>query len=189
MHQPNAAARSRLAPLLVALAAGLLVLVAASAAYAYPSSGSFALARILNANGETVGAALLTQQGEEVRVFAWARGLTPGKHGIHLHAVGSCVPPAFASAGSHFNPEGKKHGLHNPEGAHGGDLPNMETRENGLGILRAETDRATLGEGSGSLLDADGSAVVIHAAEDDQVTDPTGNSGARIACGVIQHAQ
>ena len=189
MHQPNAAARSRLAPLLVALAAGLLVLVAASAAYAYPSSGSFALARILNANGETVGAALLTQQGEEVRVFAWARGLTPGKHGIHLHAVGSCVPPAFASAGSHFNPEGKKHGLHNPEGPHLGDLPNLQVRKSGKGALYAETDRVNLLPGPESLFDAGGSAVVIHAAEDDQVTDPTGNSGARIACGVIWEAR
>lgn len=171
---------------MVALAAALLVLVAASVAHAHPSFRGFAWARILDTGGETVGVALLTQKKDEVRVFAWASGLTPGKHGIHLHAVGSCESPGFTTAGSHFDPEGKKHGLHNPEGAHGGDLPNMETRENGLGILRADTDRASLGEGPKSPFDADGAATVIHAAEDDQATDPTGNSGVRVACGVIQ---
>lgn len=164
----------------------LLALVAATAASAHPPFRDLALARIVNAGGETVGAAVLLQKNGEVRVFAWARGLTPGKHGIHFHAVGRCDDAAFASAGSHFNPETRKHGLRNPEGPHAGDLPNLEAKESGLGVLRARTDRVSLHDGPKSLFDADGSAIVIHAAEDDQITDPTGNSGARIACGVIQ---
>lgn len=176
----------------VVLAAGVAVLLAVSpSAAAAPFGPKFAFARIVDAEGDTVGAAVLTQgKGqEEVRVFAWARGLTPGKHGIHFHAVGQCADADFASAGSHFNPDLKQHGLRNPLGAHGGDLPNLEARESGLGILRADTDRVGLGDGPRSLFDADGTAVIIHADKDDQVTDPTGNSGARVACGVIRKAR
>lgn len=175
--------------ILFALSAALLVLIAASAASAKPLSASFAWARIVDANGETVGAAVLTQKGDGVRVFAWARDLSAGEHGIHFHAVGRCDDAAFASAGSHFNPQAKKHGLHNPDGPHAGDLPNLEVRESGFGVLYATTDRVSLGAGPTSLFDADGSAVVIHAARDDQVTDPTGNSGPRIACGVIERSR
>lgn len=167
--------------------AGLAALLTLSSAATADSFGSkFAFTRIVDAEGDVIGAAMLTQRKEEVRVFAWTKGLAPGKHGIHIHAVGQCDDAAFVSAGSHFNPEMKQHGLHNPAGAHGGDLPNLEVRENGLGILHAGNDRISLLEGPRSLFDADGSALVIHANEDDQVTDPTGNSGARVACGVIQ---
>ena len=116
-------------------------------------------------------------------------GLTPGLHGIHIHAVGSCVGPAFASAGSHYNPAARRHGLANPEGPHNGDLPNLVVNGEGIGHLSAKTELVTLAAGAATAFDADGSAVVIHAAEDDQVTDPTGNSGGRVACGVITPAE
>ena len=175
--------------LLIVLAATSLALIAVSAASAQQFPRHFGWATLVDPNGETVGAAALAQKKGEVRIYAWATGLTPGKHGFHIHAVGACDDPAFASAGSHFNPAAHQHGLRNPEGPHNGDLPNMKASENGLGILRAATDRVTLSDGPKSLFDSDGSALIVHADEDDQVTDPTGNSGARIICGVIHMAQ
>jgi Cu-Zn family superoxide dismutase len=171
---------------IMALAVGAALLAVSSSATADPFGQKIAFARIVNAEGDMIGAAILTQKQEGVRVFAWARGLTPGRHGIHIHAVGMCDPAAFTTAGGHFNPEMKQHGLENPAGPHGGDLPNLEVSENGLGIMHAQSDRISLLDGPTSLFDADGSALIIHAGEDDQVTDPTGNSGARVACGVIQ---
>jgi len=170
---------------ILVLVAGMMSL-AVSSATADTFARKLAFARIINAEGDTIGAALPTQRQEGVRIYAWASGLTPGRHGIHIHAVGRCDPTAFATAGGHFNPETRQHGLENPVGPHAGDLPNLEVRENGLGILRADSDRISLLDGPKSLFDADGSALIIHAAEDDQMTDPTGNSGARVACGVIQ---
>lgn len=171
---------------ILVLAVGIVSLIVTSAATADQVTRKLAYARIINADGDTIGTALLTQRREGVRVYAWARGLTPGRHGIHIHAVGQCDPTAFTTAGGHFNPEVKQHGLENPAGPHAGDLPNLEVRENGLGILSADSDRISLLDGPRSLFDADGSALIIHAAEDDQMTDPTGNSGTRVACGVIQ---
>ena len=170
---------------ILVLVAGMMSL-AVSSATADTFARKLAFARIINAEGDTIGAALPTQRQEGVRIYAWASGLTPGRHGIHIHAVGRCDPTAFATAGGHFNPETRQHGLENPVGPHAGDLPNLEVRENGLGILRADSDRISLLDGPKSLFDADGSALIIHAAEDDQMIDPTGNSGARVACGVIQ---
>jgi len=187
MELLNNPRRKALAVIAVGIMALVAVVMISPSAIAGPSSTKVAFARIVDAGGDEIGAAVLTQGKEEVRAFAWAKGLTPGRHGIHIHAVGSCDDAAFVSAGSHFNPEMKQHGLHNTAGPHGGDLPNLEVRENGIGILLAGNDRVSLLEGSNnSLFDANGSALIIHAAEDDQVTDPTGNSGARIACGVIQ---
>ena len=188
MNNPRKKVLAIIAVVIMVLATVMVALLAVSpSAIADPSRSKFAFTRIMDADGDVIGAAMLTQRKDEVRVFAWTKGLTPGRHGIHIHAVGLCDLAAFATAGGHFNPEMKQHGLHNPEGAHGGDLPNLEVRENGIGILHASNDRISLPEGpKNSLFDDDGSALVIHAAEDDQVTDPTGNSGARIACGVIQ---
>jgi len=144
-----------------------------------------AWAELKNGRGESVGSALFWEQNGRVRIVVQASGLTPGRHGIHVHAMGRCEPPAFESAGEHLNPLGKRHGLENPEGPHVGDLPAVEADANGQTEYVAVTDRLTLGPGPNSVFDADGSALVIHASPDDEMTDPAGNSGARIACGVL----
>ena len=144
-------------------------------------------ATIINSKGETVGSATLTQGPQSVTIAVEVSRLPPGKHGIHIHAVGKCDPPDFQTAGGHFNPFGKKHGLKNPEGSHAGDLPNLEVGPDGKGKIEATVGGLTLGkEGLAVLLDSNGTAVVIHAGPDDETTDPAGNSGARIACGVIK---
>jgi Cu-Zn family superoxide dismutase len=148
-----------------------------------------ATASLVDATGATIGTARLTEDGTgRVHLTVHVTGLTPGLHGIHLHAVGSCVGPAFASAGGHYNPAGRRHGLENPDGPHNGDLPNLVVNEAGIGHLSAKTELVTLAPGAATLFDGNGSALVIHANTDDQVTDPTGNSGGRVACGVIAAA-
>ncbi len=151
-----------------------------------------ARATIRNATGDSVGTAQLTSNNDgAVHLVVNVRGLTAGSHGIHFHAVASCdgaTTPPFGSAGGHHNPLGRQHGLDNEAGPHGGDLPNITVAANGTGTLDAVTPRATIRSGPASLFDADGSAIVIHAGTDDQKTDPAGNSGARIACGVIEQA-
>jgi Cu-Zn family superoxide dismutase len=160
----------------------------------------FAWARIINVEGDPIGAATFTQHrgSHGVRISAFAAGLQPGKHGIHIHSVGRCNPNSidpetgspFYSAGTHFNPRMKEHGLRNPQGPHAGDLPNLKVGPAGVGSLYTTNNRITLRKGpKNSLFDADGSSIVIHENRDDQVTDPTGNSGDRIACGVIRSAQ
>jgi len=144
-----------------------------------------AMADLKNASGEVVAKAGFWEEGEGVRLFVQAQKLPPGKHGIHLHSIGKCDPPDFASAGGHFNPLEKKHGLANPAGAHAGDLPNLDIGADGTGTLHFYTKLATLGSGPTSLLPPGGTSVVIHSGPDDQSTDPAGNSGARIACGAI----
>lgn len=137
---------------------------------------------LVNGTGATVGRVELEQTAAGVVLTVEARGLTPGQHGIHLHAVGRCEGPAFASAGGHFNPGGKKHGLKSPDGAHAGDLPNLTVDATGQTRATLTAAGVTLMAGPTSLLDADGAAVVIHAGPDDDLTDPAGNSGDRIAC-------
>jgi Cu-Zn family superoxide dismutase len=144
-----------------------------------------ASAELSDAAGMAVGTATLTQVGTTVRIVLTVRGLPPGVKGVHVHAVGKCEPPTFTSAGAHFNPGGKQHGSLNPEGAHAGDLPNITVGPDGTGRLETSAEGLTLGGGPASLFDADGSAIVLHAAPDDFRTDPTGNSGARIACGIV----
>ena len=136
---------------------------------------------LVNASGQSIGTVRAWQTAGGVSFRVNASGLPHGIHGIHVHAVGRCDGPDFTSAGPHWNPAGKHHGLNNPAGPHAGDLPNVEVAANG--VLGATV--VVSGANMASLLDADGSALVIHAAADDNMTDPSGNSGARIACAVI----
>lgn len=144
--------------------------------------------QLLGANGELRGTVSLAQTKQGTRVTAQVNGLAPGVYAIHLHAVGQCTPPDFKSAGGHFNPTVHQHGSLNPAGPHMGDLPNIEVGADGNGKLDATVAGLTLKGGSAPLLDADGASVVLHAGADDYKTDPSGNSGARIACGTIAPA-
>ena len=132
--------------------------------------------------GQQIGTARAWQTAGGVSFRIEASGLAHGVHGVHVHTTGICAAPEFTSAGGHWNPMSKQHGLNNPAGPHAGDLPNVEVAANG--VLSATVTVA--GASMASLLDRDGSALVIHAAADDYKTDPSGNSGARIACAVIQ---
>ena len=156
----------------------------AGAANAAEGGGaSHATATIYNGAGDAIGEARFTEDATgAVHLTVHVKGLAPGLHGLHVHAIGSCVGPAFTSAGGHYNPATRQHGHLNPLGFHAGDLPNLIVNEAGVGHLSATVEQFSLD----ALQDADGSALVIHANEDDYRTDPTGNSGARIACGVIE---
>lgn len=144
-----------------------------------------ARAEIKNADGKTVGDATLEQKGDDVRITATFTALPPGTHAFHIHEVGKCEPP-FESAGGHFNPTGKRHGKDNPQGPHAGDLPNIEVPPNGRVKVEATANGLSLGADKNGLLDADGSALVVHEGADDYKSDPAGNAGKRIACGVIR---
>ena len=139
---------------------------------------------LVNAGGQTIGSVVAWQTTGGIGFRITAAGLTHGIHGVHVHSVGRCDPPDFASAGPHWNPAGKKHGINNPEGPHGGDLPNVEVAANGTLGATLVLPNASMA----SLIDADGASLVIHASADDYKTDPSGNSGARIACAVIRPA-
>lgn len=146
-----------------------------------------ATAALVDTAGRSVGTVDFAEPANgPVAMTVQLTNMAPGAHGIHFHAVGQCTATgAFASAGGHFNPASKHHGLENPEGPHAGDLPNVDVGADGTASVTIPTTRVTLGAGANSLLDADGSAVVVHAAADDQKSDPSGNSGARVACGVV----
>jgi Cu-Zn family superoxide dismutase len=148
-----------------------------------------ATAELRDAQGNNVGtASLSTVEGGAVRLQVELDGFeaaSTGEHGIHIHETGSCEPD-FKAAGGHFNPTGNQHGLLSRDGPHAGDLPNIRIEEDGSADYQVTTLLVTLGEGDNSLFDDDGSAIVIHADPDDLVTDPSGGSGDRIACGVIE---
>lgn len=155
--------------------------LAAGCAMSAQAKVTTARAVLHDASGKEVGKARLQQVGKGIKVTLQASKLAAGTHGVHIHAVGKCDAPDFASAGPHWNPTGRQHGKDNPAGMHKGDLPNIITGNNGRGTLAFTVEGVVLGD----LLDADGAALVVHAATDDYKTDPSGNSGARIACGVL----
>ena len=172
----------------IALVAGsALAVLFATAVAAGPSGARHADGTFIDATGSEVGSLHLVEDAQGlVHVNVKVDGLSAGLHGIHIHAVGSCAAPTFASAGGHYNPLVRQHGLENPNGPHAGDLPNLVVDTDGEGSLNAKTDRVTLTSGVATLLDSDGSAFIIHANPDDQVTDAgNGGSGPRIACAVI----
>ena len=145
------------------------------------AQGAHAVAMLRTADGADIGRATATEVSGGLRVTLDVAGLAPGTHGAHSHTVGQCGAPDFASAGPHWNPLGAKHGSMNPQGPHEGDLPNLIVGPNGRGTIGAVLPGATMA----GLLDTDGAAIVVHAAPDDLTTDPSGNSGGRIACGVF----
>lgn len=136
--------------------------------------------------GRTRARATITQSGDGLRLRIEATGMSPGAYGAHIHAVGRCDPPGFTTAGPHWNPTGRQHGKDNPAGMHKGDLPNLLVGADGSGSFEIDVPHGRIsGRGADALLDGDGAALVLHAAPDDFRTDPSGNSGARIACGVL----
>ena len=143
-----------------------------------------ATATLNQSNGAPAGTAILTRAGDKLTLSIALAGLPAGAKGMHLHMVGKCEAPAFTTAGGHLNPHGKQHGSENPAGSHLGDLPNVTIDSNGAGAASADL-AGTASTLEPILFDADGTAIVVHAAADDYKTDPTGNSGARIACGVL----
>jgi len=162
-----------------------LLLLAGCASMSTSPSGTTATAELRSVGGQPVGTATFTQVDAVVRIVIEAQGLPAGVKGVHIHEVGACEGPTFSSAGGHFNPLGKQHGSLNPQGPHAGDLASITVGADGKGRMETTTELITLGTGASSLFDANGSTLVIHAAPDDFRTDPTGNSGARIACGTI----
>lgn len=174
---------TRPALLTVALLAGLGPLGACSMYASHDSAKSVpgAQAKLYDATGREAGFVVLTQKGDDFTGTVSVNGISAGPHGIHLHAVGKCDAPAFTTAGGHLNPDNKQHGLDNPMGAHQGDLPELVVGADGTGhgTFTAKTTLA-------ALFDTDGTAFVVHAAADDNKTDPSGNSGARILCGVLE---
>jgi superoxide dismutase, Cu-Zn family len=168
------------------LTAATLLGLLGCAGHSGPATGPHphALFPVIDSSGTRIGQVSATEDAGGVVLDISLSGLTPGRHGLHLHATPSCEPPGFLSAGGHFNPTGRRHGAHNPQGAHAGDLPNLDVNEKGEGRAQVTVPGYTLSPGPRSV-GRPGTALVVHAKEDDEATDPTGNSGARIACAVI----
>lgn len=162
-----------------------LLISAMLAGCAYPEPQGGPPIALVNQTGQPIGSIIAWQTAGGVGLRIRASGLPHGVHGIHVHSVGRCDGPKFQSAGPHWNPTSRKHGLSNPAGPHGGDLPNVTVAANGVLSTIVTIPGASLAAGSGSLADADGAALVIHASADDNVTDPSGNSGDRIACAIL----
>ncbi len=156
-------------------------IAAAPAAPAAPGAKT----TLVTADGKSVGQVTLTQAADGLLVKASITGMKPGSYGFHLHTVGKCDKPEFTTAGGHWNPTEHKHGKDNPAGPHMGDLMNVEVAASGMATFEQKIPGAMLQGGDHPLLDADGAAVVLHAGPDDYKTDPSGNSGPRIACGVL----
>jgi Cu-Zn family superoxide dismutase len=135
--------------------------------------------------GQSVGTATLTRANGGVSIALDVKNLTPGEHALHVHATAKCEGPAFTTAGGHFNPMSKKHGLKNPEGPHAGDMNNFTVAANGTAKTTVLAPGVTLGTEANSVFANGGTALMIHARGDDLMTDPTGNAGDRVACGVI----
>ncbi|CDQ21310.1 superoxide dismutase family protein [Halobacillus karajensis] len=140
---------------------------------------------IYNADNDKIGTATLTEQPDGVQVKLKVEGLEPGMHAVHVHEFPKCETPDFKSAGNHFNPLSKEHGLMNPKGAHVGDMPNVEADQSGMIDTELMLPEAKMKEGQKSLLRDKGTSIVIHSGQDDGMTQPAGDAGERVACGAI----
>lgn len=160
--------------------------MADSAAPAAPGGGDSISVSFIDRSGQNAGTAQLMQHGGGVQIAVRVTGLTPGEHGFHVHENGQCTAPAFESAGGHYSPESKQHGLQNPQGPHAGDLPNLRANESGVADTTFHVDGLAFTGGSAPLIREGGLALVVHAGPDDYRTDPSGNSGDRVACAVLR---
>jgi superoxide dismutase, Cu-Zn family len=152
----------------------------------FSAAAQSAKATLKDKDSKDVGSATLTQTPAGVLIGLSVKGLPAGEHAFHVHGIGKCEPP-FMSAGGHFNPEKKKHGMMAPDGAHAGDMPNLHIPASGELVVEVLNAAVTLEKGkANSLFGPEGTALVIHAAKDDYKTDPTGEAGGRIACGIVE---
>jgi Cu-Zn family superoxide dismutase len=182
LHEAKQEAKTRLLRPGLMLVALLLIM---TAAWAKGGKTPNKVVNLQNGQGKAVGTATLSPAAQGVSIKLNLHDLTPGDHAIHVHQTAKCEGPDFKSAGGHFNPDSKHHGLENPEGPHAGDIPNFIVDANGKSKATVLAKGVTMGDGANSVFTGGGTALVIHAKADDNKTDPSGNSGDRIACGVI----
>ena len=172
-----------IAPSLTLLALSCLALSGCQTVMEQPA-GIVGTAQLKQRNGLPAGVASIFDEGGTLTVSVAMAGLSPGVHAVHLHTTGNCESADFTSAGGHLNPDGKQHGTLNPAGAHLGDLPNATLDAQGKGVVSAALP-GTSAEALAALFDGDGTAVVVHEKADDYRSDPAGDAGSRVACGVV----